>query len=268
MRINPKKYLGQNFLSNPRILGKIADAAELTKDDIVLEIGPGTGNLTKILAERAGKVIAIEKDARLIPLLKSDFHNVRNIEIIEADILKLDMTKAPFAQEGGDVQRAPLRYKVVGNIPYYITSHLLRTIFESWPQPQIIVLTIQKEVAQRIVSRPPRMSILAVSVQFYADAKIVDYISKGSFRPVPKVDSAIIRLNPKTLNFKPEEIVNFFGIVRLGFSSKRKKLLNNLTGKFDKISLGKIFTEINLNPNTRAEELSVEIWQKLAKKLS
>lgn len=264
MKISAKKYLGQNFLSNPRILGKIADAAELTKDDIVLEIGPGTGNLTKILAERASKVIAIEKDARLIPLLKSEFNNVRNVEIIKEDILKLkietlNIAKAPFAS-----QRAPLRYKVVGNIPYYITSHLLRVIFENWPRSELIVLTVQKEVAQRITAKPPNMSILAVSVQFYANAKIVGYISKGSFRPVPKVDSAIIRLSPKTLNFKPEEITNFFDIVRLGFSSKRKKLLNNLAGKFDKMSLGKIFTEINLDPNTRAEELSLDDWVKLS----
>lgn len=266
MRIFAKKSLGQNFLSNPKILEKIAAAAELTKKDIVLEIGPGTGNLTKILAERASRVIAVEKDSRLIPLLKSDFSGFDNVEIIEGDVLELDMTKMPFV-----IQKASLSYKIVGNIPYYITSHLLRTIFESanWrlARPKLIVLTIQKEVAQRIVAKPPKMSILAVSAQFYADAKIIDYVSKGSFRPSPKVDSAIISLKPKNLKSKPEEITNLFQIVRLGFSSKRKKLVSNLAGKFDKRLLEKIFIEIGLGPNIRAEELSVEIWLKLAKKL-
>src|SRR3989344_5827810 len=153
--LSPKKSLGQNFLINQGILDKIVSAAELCPDDTVLEIGPGTGNLTKPLSEKAGRVIAIEKDRRLIEDLKEKFKN-SNIEIIEGDILKLDIRKL---FENCKLKIENYDYKVVGNIPYYITSNLLKTIFEKWPKPKLIVLTVQKEVAKRIIAKPPDMNL-------------------------------------------------------------------------------------------------------------
>lgn len=269
MDIKAKKSLGQNFLVNPRILDKIVEAAEITKDDIILEIGPGTGNLTELLAEKvlqqgsgqAGRVIAVEKDHRLIDSLKKEMPN--NVEIIEANILKLDITRVTLVLQGSPLQ---LQYKIVGNIPYYITSHLLRTIFESWPQPKLIVFTVQKEVAQRIVAKPPDMSLLSLSIQFYSEPKIISYVSRGNFRPIPKVDSAILKL---TTNDKRQttDTKKFFEIVRLGFSSKRKKLISNLAKKFDKIILEKAFNRLGLKETSRAEELSLDNWLDLVKVL-
>ncbi len=272
MRIQAKKSLGQNFLSNPRVLDKIVEAAEITKNDTVLEIGPGTGNLTAKLAEKAGRVIAVEKDHRLIDLLKSNFDRFGNVEIVEADVLKLDITRTVLTIQGRSLYgKTPLQYKIVGNIPYYITSHLLRTIFESWPMPKLIVLTIQKEVAQRIMAKPPHMNLLALSVQLYSEPKIVGYISKGNFRPIPKVDSAILKLVSKAELLKSglnsSVTRQFFELVRLGFSSKRKKLISNLAQKFDKVILEKAFNQLGLKETSRAEELSLDDWLRLVKNL-
>jgi len=198
--IHAKKSLGQNFLINKGVLDKVVNSAELDKNDIVLEIGPGKGILTNKLAEKAGRVIAIEKDHRLIESLKEMFLTksvygepvesaiAENVEIVEGDILKFDISRFKFKDSG---------YKIVANIPYYITSNLLRTIFEKWPTPKLIVVMVQKEVAQRIMAKPPHMNLLALSIQFYAEPKIISYVSKGSFRPQPKVDSAIVKLVPK-----------------------------------------------------------------------
>ncbi len=265
MKIFPKKSLGQNFLINQGILDKIVQATEIDPEDIVIEIGPGTGNLTEKLAERAGRVMAIEKDSRLIEPLKEKFKNT-NVEIIEGDALKINigtlistlLSKA--SGSWGD-------YKVVGNIPYYITSILLRTIFEKWPRPKLIVLTVQKEVAQRIVAKPPDMNLLALSIQLYSDPKIVGYISKGSFRPMPKVDSAIIRLNPKSEKLNPKQEEMFFKLAKAGFSGKRKQLVNNLSKNFGmmKENLFKVFAQIGIKPDIRAENLSLNQWIELSK---
>ena len=272
MKISPKKSLGQNFLINAGILEKIVNAAELNLDDTVLEIGPGTGNLTKLLSEKAGRVIAIEKDYRLIEELREKFKNT-NVEIVEADILKLEINKL---FENCKLKIVNCDYKVIGNIPYYITSHLLKTIFEEWPRPELIVLTVQKEVAQRIVAKPPDMNLLALSVQLYSDAKIISYISKGSFRPMPKVDSAIIRLTPKnneqgavsTANVQCSLFTDrFFRVAKAGFSGKRKQLVNNLTKNFGmmKEDILKLFEKVGLEPNIRAENLSLNQWIGLSK---
>src|SRR3989344_5972122 len=222
----PKKSLGQNFLVNPHILDKIISAAEISKDDVILEVGPGTGNLTKKLAEKAKKVIAIEKDHRLIEPLKQTFKNHSNVEIMRGDILD---TKTDFVLQSPSLSD---KYKIVANIPYYITSNLLRTIFEAWPKPKLIVLTVQKEVAKRIVAKPPDMNLLALSVQFYSEPKIISYISRGSFRPMPKVDSAIIKLTPRNNEHGAMNTADahcslltdhFFKLIRAGFSGKRKQ---------------------------------------------
>ncbi|MDP3792905.1 MAG: 16S rRNA (adenine(1518)-N(6)/adenine(1519)-N(6))-dimethyltransferase RsmA [bacterium] len=270
--IKPKKSLGQNWLINPRILDKIISAAEIDKNDTILEVGPGTGNLTKKLAEKAGRVLAIEKDHRLIPVLKETFENYPNIEIIEADVLD---TKMPFV-----IQRASLyNYKIVANIPYYITSNLLRKIFEVWPTPKLIVLTIQKEVAQRIIAKPPHMNLLAFSIQYYADPEIVGYVSKNNFRPVPKVDSAIIRLRPSyhghhrscdgSCDGAHGNNKQLFKLIKAGFSGKRKQLASNLSKQFKipKEKIVEIFEKLNLTPTIRAENLSLEQWHELTKSI-
>src|SRR3989338_2256443 len=218
--IKPKRSLGQNFLINQGILDKIVQAAEVGPKDTVVEVGPGTGNLTRKLSEKAKRVVAVEKDHRLIEELKEKFKN-SNVEIIEEDILKL---------KAESLKLKVGEYKIVANIPFYITSHFLRTVFEEWPKPKLIVLTIQKEVAQRIMAKPPHMNLLALSVQFYSSPKIVGYVSKGSFRPMPKVDSAIIKLIPQ--KDLPADKNLFFKLIKAGFSGKRKQLLNTLAQKF------------------------------------
>jgi len=239
-----KKSLGQNFLVNQGILDKIINAADLNKKDIVLEIGSGTGVLTKKLTENAGRIVAVEKDRRLIEELREKFRNT-NIEIVEGDILKFQPTIYNLK---------PTTYKVVGNIPYYLTSNLLRKIFEDWPQPKLIILTMQKEVAQRIIAKPPRMNLLALSIQFYTEPKIISYVSRGSFRPMPKVDSAIIRLTPyqesRIMNYELRE--KFFKLTKTAFAGKRKQLKNTIGAE--------ILEKTGLRPESRPEELSLEDW--------
>lgn len=254
MKIKPKKSLGQNFLINAGILEKIVLAAELDKNDTVLEIGPGTGNLTKLLAEKCGHLLAVEKDHRLTEDLKIKFPNIK---ILEEDVLN-------FKPEEHGLKEG--NYKIVANIPYYITSNLLRTIFEKWPKPQLIVLTVQKEVAQRIVAKPPDMNLLALSIQIYSEPKIIGYISRGSFRPMPKVDSAIIKLVPKEESLSPAQKELFFKLTKAGFSEKRKQLINNLAKNFDimREDVLKVFEKVGIETNVRAETLSLGQWIELA----
>ena len=177
------KGLGQNFLIDKNILNKILEAADLKSDDTVLEVGPGLGTLTQELAKKAKRVIAVEKDETMIEILKETLAEYKNVEVINEDILKYDLQIAD--------------YKLVANIPYYLTSPLIRKFLESKNPPKEIVLMMQKEVAQRICAKPGDMSLLAVSVQFYADAKIISIVSKNCFYPAPKIDSAIIKITPQ-----------------------------------------------------------------------
>lgn len=257
LSIIPKKSLGQNFLVNPRILDKIVSAAEITKDDVILEVGPGTGSLTKKLLEKAKKVIAIEKDRRLVSLLKEDLKDYKNLEITENDILK-------FRVESLKLRTG--EYKIVANLPYYITSRFLRKILGQWPRPKLIVLTIQKEVAQRIIAKPPKMNLLAVSVQFFSEPKIIGYISKENFRPRPKVDSAIIKLTPINQILNSEQIIDFFKLIKISFSNKRKQIKNNLQKILGKNTLN-ILKKADIDSESRAEELSIRDWLKIFKSL-
>jgi len=277
MKINSKKSLGQNWLINPHIIDKIVTAAEISKDDIILEVGPGTGNLTKKLAEKAGRVIAIEKDHRLIETLKETLKNYPNVEIVEEDVLKFNPTDYPSLING---------YKIVANIPYYITSYLLSKIFEEWfrlpvedprfargesePQPKLIVLTIQKEVAQRIMAKPPHMNLLALSIQYYSEPEIIGYISKNNFRPVPKIDSAIIKLVPRDQWLVASEQEKLFNLMRLGFSEKRKQLAGVLSKKLKlkKEDILEAFGKTSLKSDIRPENLTLEQWIELEKHLS
>lgn len=274
--IHPRKHLGQNFLISRNILEKIIEAADLSKDDVALEIGPGIGVLTLELAKKAKKVIAIEKDPEMVKIVRNVLTvlNVKNVEIIGGNILKLQTTN----------YQLPTNYKVVANIPYYITSPVIRMFLEAENKPELIVLMVQKEVGQRICARPPKMSVLSVSVQFYAQPEIISYVSKKSFWPQPKVDSAILRISPfdfaqgKQINTNLAQISPFgsaqgrqidtnlfFEIVKAGFSSKRKFLLNNLSRvlKEDKKEIEKIFSLAKISPKSRAENLDVKDWVKV-----
>jgi len=252
--LRPSKRLGQNFLIDPGVLQKIIKTADISKNDTVLEIGPGLGTLTKELAKKAKKVIAVEKDKRLVKILKEILKDYKNVEIIHDDVLKIKNYKIK-------------NYKIVANIPYYLTSPLIRMFLESENPPQEMILTIQKEVAQRICASA-RMNLLAISVQFYSQPKIISYVSKTAFWPQSKVDSAIIKIEnikkPKNINVK-----KFFRIVKAGFSSPRKQLANNLSKilKIDREEIKKALTECRLDTQVRAENLSIDDWIKLSSKI-
>jgi 16S rRNA (adenine1518-N6/adenine1519-N6)-dimethyltransferase len=247
--IRPSKKLGQNFLIDKGVLRKIIDAAELHPNDIVLEIGPGLGILTIELAKRTKKVIAVEKDMVIAQVLEKILkeNKINNVKVVNKDILQIS----------NQIQN--LNYKLVANLPYYITSPVIRKFLETKDQPKLMILMVQKEVAQRICAAPPKMSLLSVAVQFYAKPEIISYVSKKSFTPSPKVDSAIIKIKPQPIpkiNTK-----KFFNLVKNGFSSKRKMLKNNLGIKES------ILKDLGLNPKTRAENLSIQDWLKLFHKL-
>ena len=261
----PSKGLGQNFLIDKRILEKIIAMSDIAPTDTILEVGPGLGTLTQELATRAGRVVAIEKDETMVNILTAVLadSNVQNVQIVNADILHYQLPNT--------------NYKVVANIPYYLTSPLIRKLLESENQPSEIVLMLQKEVAQRICAKQGKMSILAVSVQFYADAKIISYVSKNCFWPAPKIDSAIIKIIPKAQNPKSKTDVGlFFKVVKAGFSQPRKQLAGNLSKilppKADQPGAGKIkatewLLANNIKPTQRAETLSVEDWINLTNTL-
>ncbi|MCH8741359.1 ribosomal RNA small subunit methyltransferase A [Patescibacteria group bacterium] len=252
----PKKRFGQNFLIDKKILRKIMEAAGIGQKDVILEIGSGIGNLTHELARNAKKVIAIEKDMKMVEILKENTKNLKNVKIINSDVLKIPNYQLPTTS-----------YKIVANLPYYIVSPVIRKFLESGYPPKLMVLMVQKEVAQRIIARPPNMSLLAVSVQFYAKTEIVSYVSKKSFWPQPKVDSAILRITPRTTSGKKSIKTDlFFKIVRAGFSQPRKQIINNLS-KCLKINREKtriLLLRNKIQPNQRAETLTLKDWSRLA----
>ncbi|MBU1177353.1 ribosomal RNA small subunit methyltransferase A, partial [Patescibacteria group bacterium] len=252
--IKPNKLMGQNFLINENVLKEIIKAANLNKNDIVLEVGPGLGILTKELAKKAKKVMTIEKDEKIVEALREELEEYKNIEIICGDILDI-LGTVPSTL--GTVPN----YKVVANIPYYLTSHLIRTLLELENQPEEITIMIQKEVAQRICLKPPKTNLLAISVQFYGNPEIISIIPKEDFWPEPKIDSAIIKIT----NIKKPENVNikkFFKLVKVGFSSPRKQLANNLSQglNFNKEEIKKALAECNLNIQARASNLEIKDW--------
>ena len=251
-----KKSLGQNFLVDKSILDKIIEEAEITSKDTVLEIGPGLGILTKGLCQRANKVLAIEKDEKLTEILVKTAKYFKNLKIINKDVLKIDEFYLPFK-----------RYKLVANIPYNITGPILKKFLNSKNKPYLMILMVQKEVAEKIVAKSGNMSILSISVQFYANPKIVQVVSASSFWPKPKVDSAILKITeikPKITKISEK---SFFRCVKIGFSSPRKTLLNNLVAGYqlDKQKVKLILQKVDLKEIIRAQELSIYDWQKLAK---
>ncbi len=251
--IRPKKALGQNFLINKGVLGQVLKAANINGKDMVLEIGPGAGILTLELARAAKKVIAIEKDGQMAEILKNSLNGIKNVEIIKGDVLKIKEEDLKIKES----------FKLVANLPYYITSPIIRKFLECKNQPQEMVLMVQKEVGQRITAKPPKMSLLAISVQFYAKAEIISYVSKKCFWPVPKVDSALIKITPlQKRNDLPDFDEKFFEVVRAGFSQPRKQLGNNLKNKLklDKETLEKLLIKTNVRTQSRAESLNLSDW--------
>ena len=269
--IKPLKRFGQNFLVDRSVLKKIINAAELSSRDIIFEIGSGMGILTIELAKRVKQVIAVEKDRKMCEILQEilDARNIRNVRIVNKDILKIENWK--FTENW---KLKIDNYKVVANLPYYTTSPVIRKFLETKRQPELMVLMVQKEVAQRICAKPPHMNLLAVAVQFYASPphqkfgsggkpEIISYVSKKSFWPKPKVDSAIIKIVPqKTPKIDTEK---FFKLVKKGFSAKRKMLINNLSRelKIENYKLKIVFDQVGLGQKLRAENLSVDDWLKL-----
>ena len=260
--LRPAKRLGQNFLIDKVAVRKIIEAADLTPADTVLEIGPGPGVLTQELTKRVKKVIAVEKDPKMVEILKETLKDFENIKIIHGDIRISDFPN--IDNRKSDIQK----YKVVGNLPFYLAAPVIRQFLENTGvQPLYLVLVVQKEVGKRICAKPPKMNLLAVSVQVYAEPKIISYISKESFWPAPKVDAAILKISNLKSQISKLNRDLFFKIVRAGFSQPRKQLLNNMANglKLNKEVAKSWLLKNNIQPTQRAERLSVENWINLTK---
>ena len=286
--IQPKKSLGQNFLTDQRTLRRIVDAAELGPEDIVLEIGPGVGTLTRLLAAEAGQVVAVELDQRLVEVLRQTLADLPNVEIVHGDILELntaDLLERYMGSQllavdcqirrqvagsgdpaGANYDALSLQYKVVANLPYYITSAILRHLLTAGVRPELMVVTVQLEVARRIIAEPGDMSLLAVSVQFYGRPRIVTRIKAGAFYPSPQVDSAVIRID---LDAHPvvevDDTDGFFQVVRAGFAQRRKQLRNALAAELalPASEVAQVLIRAGVNPKRRAQTLSIEEWARV-----
>ncbi len=254
--IKPKKSLGQNFLIEPAGLNKVIDAAQLQAEDEVLEIGAGLGSLTYLLAQSVRQVVAVEIDKAVLPPLREALTNFENVQIIEGDILEKNPDEL---MQGKD-------YVVVANIPYYISSAIIRHLMEAANRPKRVVLTVQKEVAERVIARDGKMSLLSLSVQVFGQVSMAGVIPAGSFLPAPDVDSAVLKIElyPEPLIPLANEKV-FFKIAHAGFSQKRKTLRNSLSGGLgiSALQVEEILAKAEINPQRRAETLTIPEWNKL-----
>jgi 16S rRNA (adenine1518-N6/adenine1519-N6)-dimethyltransferase len=253
--IRPSKGLGQNFLIDDSILQNIVVSANVTRQDTVLEIGPGLGSLTRYLALAAEEVVAVELDKKLFPALESILKPYNNLRLIQGDILELALSD--LIRHNG--------YLVVANIPYYITSAILRHLLESTPRPRKIVLTVQKEIADRICANH-KLSLLAVSVQVYGKASILMQIPAKAFHPSPNVDSALVQIEVSPNPFvNPEKLDSFFLIAKAGFSQKRKTLRNSLSAglHIPAPQAEQLLVSVGIDPQRRAETLNLMEWGKL-----
>ena len=263
-----KKSLGQHWLTDNAALQSICDAGKVTSQDTILEIGPGTGTLTTLLLQKAKQVIAVEFDPKLAnDLNKNILHNnseiprmhLGKLRVVCQDILSFDLT-----QLASD-------YKVVANIPYYLTSNLIRTLSESTNPAATVVLLVQKEVAQRVAAQPGHMSLLSVSAQFYWQVTLGPVITARLFTPPPKVDSQVLILQRRHAPLYPEiEPKHFFRIVKAGYSSRRKTLLNSLSAglRTDKDQIQQLLLKVQISSNLRAQSLSLDDWYKLSQAIA
>lgn len=254
--ILPKKSLGQNFMHDPNTIEKIVSTARLMPDDTVIEVGPGTGQLTAQLAHAARHVIAVEVDERMQPILEDRFSDTKNVYFVYQDILKTDVLQLV----------GPGDFVVVANVPYYITTAIISHMLENYRRPKRLVITMQYEVAQRIIAKPGDMSVLAVSVQFYGKPEIVSRLKPAVFWPRPNIDSAILAVEcyeRPVVDVPSDE--SFFRVVRAGFSQKRKQLRNALSGglQIKSAIAGDLLATANIDPARRAETLTLQEWADL-----
>ena len=267
--LHAKKGLGQHFLINSGILKNIISAADLSPRDLVIEVGPGLGVLTRELIQNAGYVISVELDSAVIDLLQTNLSQYDNFSLIHSDILKIrpeeiiEREKDKFPASV-DTQR----YKVVANLPYYITQPIIRHFCEAAVKPETMVIMVQKEVARNIIAKPGDLSILAVSVQIYGNPRIMGYVPAGNFYPPPKVDSAILRIDlyPQPA-VSVTSIDNFFRVVKAGFSSARKQIVNSLAQGLEvtKPEVISLLDKAGVSPQKRPEMLTLEEWAQLEK---
>ena len=266
--MTPKRSLGQNFLMHPQIAERIVHAAKLSKGTTVLEIGPGTGMLTRALLAEGHTAVAVEADGELVTELEKTFPDAvkeKRLEIIPGDIRAFDVASLPKA------------YVLVANIPYYLTGEIIRKFLTAQNKPQSMTLLVQKEVAERITGRgagqlkeKPRQSLLSLSVQAYGTPEYCFTVPRGAFRPAPKVDSAVISIrdiNPDAFNGPSEESF-FFGVLRAGFAHKRKLLAGNLSVHFPSEKVGEAFEAAHIPPKARSEDLSLDDWRRIVAKLA
>jgi len=266
--LRPNRKLGQHFLVDKNILDKIIEFADLRKSDVVLEIGAGVGTLTRELAKQVKKVVAVEMDKGLCEILRETTKEFGNIEIVCRDILKVPSESLPKkTAASGDNTSAIQDFKLIANLPYQITSPVLKEFLVSQHRPEMMLLLVQKEVAEKICAKPPNMSRISVLVQFYSQPEVLAQVSKNCFWPKPEITSNILKIKVYSKSpFKIDE-KKFFQIVRIGFSSPRKQLINNLSSglhkdkKYVKIWLEKA----GIKPERRAETLTVEEWVRLTK---
>jgi 16S rRNA (adenine1518-N6/adenine1519-N6)-dimethyltransferase len=248
--VKPNKALGQHFLVDKDSLQTIMDAAAPGPDDVVLEVGPGLGVMTRPLAAAAAKVVAVEADHVLAGLLRRD--PPANLEVVEQDVMRFNLSTLPP------------RYKVIANIPYYLTSKLMRMLIESENPPSVMSLLIQKEVAERATAGPGKMSLLALSVQYYGRADVVAMVERHKFWPAPDVDSAVLRVRLDGPAF-PADVHKLFRLMRAGFGEKRKQMKNSLAGGLNcNVPVAEeLLKQAKLAPTARAQELSLPEWERL-----
>ena len=270
--LQAKKSLGQHFLRSEKALSAIVDAGDIHADDIVLEIGPGEGVLTERLLKLAGKVIAVEKDPRSVVLIQEKFaEEIKEgkLDVIEKDILEFDLRDfkpLSLANSAAPLSRGASQYKVIANIPYYITGAILEHFLQTDFQPELMVLLVQKEVAKRIIARDKKESILSMSVKVYGDPTLIQIVPRGAFAPAPTVDSAILLIDHVSKqNLDGVHDAHYFNILKHGFAHKRKKLIKNLEEISNGATLKSIFESLNIDENTRAEDLTLDQWIAIAK---
>ena len=263
--LRARKGLGQHFLIDREVLELITSAAELTPADVIVEVGPGLGVLTRELTRQAGWVIAIELDNKLAALLKQTLASFDNVIIINDDVLKIE-PGALLNQQKARFRQAINSYKVVANLPYYITSPVLRHFLEASAKPQIMIVMVQKEVAEAIVAKPGEMSLLSVSIQFYGEPRIISYVPAQCFFPAPGVDSAILRID---LYPQPAvavtDVGSFFDLVRAGFTAPRKQIANSLAQGLGlpKGEVLSLLEKVDVMSQRRAETLTLGEWAQL-----
>lgn len=258
-KLKAKKSLGQNFLQDAEIIERIFEAAEVQPTDWVLEIGPGTGVLTFRLAEQVEKVLAIELDHQLVLRLQQHFIDSKSVSILEGNILDVNLKE--LLETSGFAEHP---YKIIANIPYYITAPIIRTLLALPYQPTTLTLMVQDAVADRLAAQPGDMSLLSIMAQYYAAVEKKFFVPKEAFDPVPKVDSAVIRITPKRA-YDPEEDRKLFRLIRAGFAARRKTLANNLSSSLSvpKADVEEKLTRLGMRVDIRAQALSVDDWERL-----